>query len=663
MTWVTPSTGLLLGAIAIPLLLLLYFLRLRRQPLRISSTMLWERAVEDLHANTPFQRLRPSALLLLQLLALILVVLAIMQPQIEGGTPKEGSHVLLIDRSGSMTAVNEDGMTRLDEAKERAHDLVNQIHGGGLFSSSGGETMVIAFSDHAVVVSPFTDSIQQLTTAIASIQPTHGQSHVSDSLKLARAYTTNVNPESEGLAASESAQLEIFSDGLIADIEEQALQRGETLRYHMVGSVDDTNVGITTIDAKRPTESSEDVQVFISLLNTQAQDVSVDIELLINGIPSGVQQVLIPAQRNDVPGTSSLVFVPFDMPGFGVLQVRLLRNDSLAMDNQASIVIPPAKELKVLVAEEGASLVRTVLEGMPLAKLKVVSGSTLNRMIESGETTTYDVVVVRDVHLNSLPQGKYFIFGEPPPISSFATFVDGEAQVMLVATEDHPVMRFVRFEDIVVTKGYDVVLDHTVDTLLEGSHWSAVMTYRGNGIQLIYVAFDPINSNWPFLRSFPFFVFNGVQYLGHSGDQLTASARQVGQTMTKNILGTKSVSIVEPDGSTHTVLVDTAGSVSWGPIRLSGLHTIATEQEVDTQFAINSPSSESIIASVEAISIGATEVSTTQSSGSSFIQLWPWALGAVLVVLLAEWWVYQKKVSTPLLSSWSQSSYQGRGLS
>ena len=173
--------------------------------------------------------------------------------------------------------------------------------------------MVIAFSDHAVVVSPFTDSIQQLTTAIASIQPTHGQSHVSDSLKLARAYTTNVNPESEGLAASESAQLEIFSDGLIADIEEQALQRGETLRYHMVGSVDDTNVGITTIDAKRPTESSEDVQVFISLLNTQAQDVSVDIELLINGIPSGVQQVLIPAQRNDVPGTSSLVFVPLQL--------------------------------------------------------------------------------------------------------------------------------------------------------------------------------------------------------------------------------------------------------------------------------------------------------------------------------------------------------------
>ncbi len=104
MIWVTPSVGLLVAAITFPLLLLLYFLRLRRQPVRIASTMLWHKAVEDLHANSPFQRLRPSVLLLLQLFALLLVILAIMQPQIEGNVPREGRHVILIDRSGSMAA-------------------------------------------------------------------------------------------------------------------------------------------------------------------------------------------------------------------------------------------------------------------------------------------------------------------------------------------------------------------------------------------------------------------------------------------------------------------------------------------------------------------------------------------------------------------------------
>ena len=42
----------------------------------------------------------------------------------------------------------------VDEAKDEAIDFVHQIHGGGLFSGRGGETMVIAFSDHATVVSP-----------------------------------------------------------------------------------------------------------------------------------------------------------------------------------------------------------------------------------------------------------------------------------------------------------------------------------------------------------------------------------------------------------------------------------------------------------------------------------------------------------------------------
>jgi hypothetical protein len=311
----------------------------------------------------------------------------------------------------------------------------------------------------------------------------------------------------------------------------------------------------------------------------------------------------------------------------------------------------------VLLAEEGAPIIQSVLEGMPLAELKVVNGLTLNQMLATGATTSFDVVVVRDVQLVSLPRGAYLIFGKPPPIAAFDKYVDGEAQVMLVAREEHPIMRFVRYEEIVVTKGHDVVIDQTVDTLLEGSQWPAVLAYRGDGIQLIYVSFDPIDSNWPYLRSFPFFVFNGVHFLGHRGDQLTASSKQVGQTITEYAVDSESIEIVEPNGSIHQVLVDGNGEASWGPTRLTGVHAIQSNTATHSLVAINSPTSESNIGSREKISIGATEVSTTNASGQSFIQLWPWALGAVLAVLLAEWWVYQKKVSMPLMSSWANDSF------
>jgi len=84
--------------------------------------------------------------------------------------------------------------------------------------------------------------------------------------------------------------------------------------------------------------------------------------------------------------------------------------------------------------------------------------------------------------------------------------------------------------------------------------------------------------------------------------------------------------------------------MSWGPIRLTGLHTVVWGEEPPRTIAINSPEEESNIESYDKISIGATSVEASGSSGVSFIQLWPWALGCVLAVLLAEWYVYQKKV-------------------
>tara|TARA_B110000495_G_C23042884_1_gene627104 strand:- start:5328 stop:7310 length:1983 start_codon:yes stop_codon:yes gene_type:complete len=656
MIWVTPSVGLLVAAITFPLLLLLYFLRLRRQPVRIASTMLWHKAVEDLHANSPFQRLRPSVLLLLQLFALLLVILAIMQPQIEGSVPREGRHVILIDRSGSMAAENEDGTTRLEQAKEEALVLIDQLYGGGLFSSASGESMVIGFSDQANIYAPFTDSKQQLTSAILGITQSHGKSFIGDSLQLARGYMTNVNPESEGVSSSESASLELFSDGNIEDFNGQSLANGESLRYHMVGEPTAVNVGIAMIDAKRLSEKNDNVQVFLSLINTALTPMTQDVELSIDGVPIGVQETVIPSQEDGVPGRSSVVFVPFPMQNSGLIQAKIIQRDVLSIDNQASLVIPPPKEIRVLLSENGAPILQTVLEGMALEELKVVSSSSILSMIQEGQTLDYDVVVTRDIELPTLPLGNFFVFGAPPPLPAFASFVKGDTQVMLVADEEHPTMRFVRYEDIVVTEGYDVVQEGSSQVLLEGSSWPAVMTVRTNGRQVVYVAFDPMNSNWPYLRSFPFFVFNTIEYLGRSGEKLTSSLRSIGGSLTESVRPGDVVSVIDSNGIQHSVTVDSHGSASWGPIESAGVHILRVNEETEIQIAVNSPEYESIVSSVETVVIGTNEIETTQASKLAYIQLWPWALGAVLAVLLVEWWVYQKKVSTPLMKSLAEGS-------
>jgi H+/Cl- antiporter ClcA len=79
-SFVTPLAGLIAGVLSISALLVLYFLKLRRREMLVSSTILWRKAVQDLQVNAPFQKLRRNLLLLLQLLLLIALCIALMRP-------------------------------------------------------------------------------------------------------------------------------------------------------------------------------------------------------------------------------------------------------------------------------------------------------------------------------------------------------------------------------------------------------------------------------------------------------------------------------------------------------------------------------------------------------------------------------------------------------
>src|SRR5678815_1240637 len=92
----------LAAAIVVPSLLILYFLKLRRRELAVSSTLLWKKAIQDLQVNAPFQKLRRNLLLLLQMLLLILLVLALMRPVANFKQGAGKLTVILIDRSASM---------------------------------------------------------------------------------------------------------------------------------------------------------------------------------------------------------------------------------------------------------------------------------------------------------------------------------------------------------------------------------------------------------------------------------------------------------------------------------------------------------------------------------------------------------------------------------
>src|SRR4051812_23202110 len=119
------ALGLLLLAIPI---ILFYMLRLRREELSVSSSLLWRRALLDRTANAPWQKLRRNLLLLLQLLLLLLLVLVLARPFLSTRAVAVGNLVVVIDASASMQARDEaGGKTRFERARDEASALADSL--------------------------------------------------------------------------------------------------------------------------------------------------------------------------------------------------------------------------------------------------------------------------------------------------------------------------------------------------------------------------------------------------------------------------------------------------------------------------------------------------------------------------------------------------------
>src|SRR3954470_4827712 len=212
--FITPLSPVLWAVLAgVPVgIIALYFLKLRRRPVQVPSTLLWRRSLEDLHVNSLFQRLRKNLLLFLQLLAVLLVMLALAGPRIRGSSSLGERFVLAIDNSASMAATDVEP-TRLEKAKAEAKKIANNMESNDL-------AMVVSFSDRAKVVSNYTSSRNLLLQRIDSIGPTEATTSLREALQVA-AGLANPSKQAEGVAANNIVppKLKIYTDGGFPDVE------------------------------------------------------------------------------------------------------------------------------------------------------------------------------------------------------------------------------------------------------------------------------------------------------------------------------------------------------------------------------------------------------------------------------------------------------------
>jgi len=660
MDWIAPVAGAVIAASTIPPLLALYFLRLRRSRRVVAATMHWRRAAEDVRANAPFQRLRFSILLLLQLLALGLVALAIAQPQIDLGLGGSEKIAILIDRSGSMGALDEsDRSTRLAEAKRQAIARVRALHGGGLFAGPAPSIMVIAFASEASVLCPLTDSAGQAIAAIESIEGTDEVSAMSGAVELVRSFSAN-DGEDGATNSSAPTVFELYSDGRIGDLADLSLRDSERVIFHRVGSTDAPNVGVGAIAVTRMPESPGEARVFARVVSWSKAPVTTDLELRVDGrllavTPSPIELAAATEEQPSgalIPAQTQAVFPGVQVSPGAVLEVRVTASDLLPADNAARVVAPRLGGLKIALVGRGSFVLQSVIAGMSPASFEVLSPEVWNKRVDSDPLTpdAFDVVVLEQVAPKSMARGRYLMFGAAPSGTSIIPFGTKSEVVPRSVRSEHPLMQYVTLDDLFVASMTAVAPGSDSDVLVEASEGPMIMTLTRGPLTLVYVSFDPLESDWPFQRSFVNFVANALAWLAAGGLPAAEEPLNPGTVASGRLpAGAQSPTVNASPGMNAPLSLLEGGRFTLGPLRRAGIATIAWQgaspsaAPASVAYAVNMDCQrEGRLDAADQLQLASKSVSA-QPNRAALQSLSPWLLLAAAAVLLLEWWVWLKR--------------------
>jgi hypothetical protein len=659
-----------IAAIVVPALLILYFLKLRRREEKVPSTLLWRRAVQDLQVNAPFQRLRKNLLLFLQLLILAAGVIALARPVVESTVGHERSVVLLIDRSASMNTLETNGETRFEMAKEQAVRLVKTLKRtrSSWWSFFGtaparARVMVIAFADRAVVISPFTSNMTDVTDLIERLEPTDGRTEMREALELAETYMTQTRLEQTPETAEEASRIVLFSDGCVSGVEDVVVRAG-SLTLIPIGQTQD-NVGLTALRIQRNYERPELLGTFLQLQNFGPRLVTTDVSLYIDGRLSTVQTVSLGAARrrgqeaaaagapddDEAPASSASLSFEFALEKGALLEARLSRDDALLVDNRAFAVVPPPRKMRVLLVSKGNFFLESALSQLPLETYDYMTpeqyeNAPADKLVVEGRTR-YDVIVFDKHDTARLPAGNYIFLGCVPQVEEIQVMDRLGDHSLQWWDETHPILRHVALDYVYAAEGLVVKLPSQAEKLVEGPRGAILARYAKEGRHYLILTFAVENSTWWGKLSFPVFMYNACRYMGSGGALGEREPLRPGDPLRIPLPpNAETATLARPDGERTTVRADVRGVARYAATHEVGVYHVEPGVEDQDRFAVNLESAaESDIAPRQGFTVGGgATVEVGEAIRTATPEIWRWFIGAALVILLVEWYIYARRV-------------------
>jgi hypothetical protein len=628
----------------------LYFLKLRREPLEVPSTYLWTRSIEDLRVNSLWQRMRQSLLLFLQLLLLAIVAFALLRPYWEGGKLEGDRFIFLIDNSASMTATDV-APSRLDEAKRRVEQMLDEM-------DSGTKAMIISFSDTARVEHSFTDNVRELRRALEAIHPTNRSTSLDEALRLAAGLanpSTSREVATNQLAEPLPAKVYIMSDGRFPDVRGFSLGNLEP-EFVPIGAHDTPNVGIVAFSTGRGDEHPDQLQAFARMENHGAQPVKVGTELYLNG------QLIDARETKIAAGESASEAFDLGSVDRGVLRLAITTPDAFMADNQAWTVINPSRRARVLLMTAGNEPLEralTVPSAQQWAEVTKELPAVLKTLdyAKQAAAGVFDLIIYDRCRPEQMPQASTWFIGGLPPAPDWSGS-DPVVRPQIIDTDrSHPIMQGIELGDVDVSEGRPIKAPPGGTKLIDSNKGTLMAIAPREGFEDSVLGIDfitagengeaVVNTNWPIKLSFPVFVSNVLQYFGRNQQASAAATVRPGQPIALRSESAGSVSVKTPSGTIIDIPRGRQNTFNFAQTEQVGVYDVREGGKTTQQFAVNlsDPKESEIGARVEgAVKIGYVEVKPANRWQPARREMWKFLLIAALAVLLFEWYIYNRRV-------------------
>ena len=548
MSFISPLA--LLGLIFLPAVVAMYLLKLRRDEAVVPSTLLWQRLVADVEANAPWQRLRRSLLLLLQLLLVLILAALAARPFLERPAGLAQDLVLVIDTSASMAATDV-APDRLTAAKALALDALRDL-------PAGGKVSVIAAGRTARVVVNATTDLGRVRAAVEDLAVSPASGDLGDALNLADALA----------ARSGDAEILVATDAALATKPTTRLEHGVTVLQ--VGR-DRKNQAIVAL-AVRQGSSGVTRSVFVSIANLDIESSQRRLQLYGDGVLLEARDIVLDPQTrseaiiDDIPVDVEVVEVRLDAEAEGAA-------DALALDDRAWAVVPPDRLRRILLVSEGDPYLETALTYLPNTELYGVSPTDYGA---STHPELFDLVIFEGAVPDELPPTA--VLAIAPAETNVLGEVVGSLKDPGIGSldPDEPVLRYVDLSTTHIGSASKLALPAWARTIIPGPG-GAPLLYAGelDGRKAGVLAFEPRQSDLPLQVAFPILVSNLAGEL-MGGSAAPTEAVAPGDPVSLPLAsGATALEVTRPDGTVIELSPGTAGgaTVSFSQTDQLGVYT------------------------------------------------------------------------------------------